>query len=309
MRRRSSSRRGRDARANRAGRALLLSLLFGCLGREPQPAAITAPQIIAILADPPEVEPGTTAHYQAIVASPGAVEPQLTWSYCTTARALRDHSAVAPSCAEMPELPIAGSGARVDATVPADACARFGPAVPAGQRPVDPDPSGGYYQPVRAQLPGGQIAILRHRLRCPLADAPLPIAQEFAGSYRPNTAPAIAAFTLAQGALELDPANVPAAAELTLRVALSPDAAERYLVYDAARGQLEERDEQLEVSWYASAGVLSARTTPAEAQSSEVAWRAPEQAGPARLWLVVRDDRGGAGARTVELSIQTPAPQ
>ncbi len=290
--------------------AYALLLLPSCLaGDEPTPALVVEPQIIAVLSDPPEVEPGALARYQAIVAMPdGAPAPSLTWSYCVTPRALTDNAAVAQTCARVPELPLAGANLLVEGAVPADACARFGPAVRAGERPVDPDPTGGYYQPVRAQLATGQIAILRHRIRCPLANAPIAVAQDFAQRYRSNAAPVLATFAIDSAGVPIDSTSVPAGAKLSLRASLTADSAELYLAYDMEHARLVELSERLEVDWFVTAGSLSARTSSVEALSSHVRWRAPAQAGPVRLWLVVRDDRGGIAAQTFELTISELAP-
>lgn len=84
-----------------------------------------------------------------------------------------------------------------------DPCSLFGPQVPQPQpnqppgRPVDPDPTGGYYQPVRilAASGGGDIITLGEtRLSCGLANAPPDVSASFAQRYHVNANPAVAAF-------------------------------------------------------------------------------------------------------------------
>jgi hypothetical protein len=74
---------------------------------------------------------------------------------------------------------------------------------------------------------------------------------------------------------------------------------ERYLYYDTQKRELIERHEAMRVSWYATSGTYrDERTTVDEhtvATSSKDEWTAPEEAGPATLWIVLRDARGGVG--------------
>jgi hypothetical protein len=56
----------------------------------------------------------------------------------------------------------------------------------------------------------------------------------------------------------------------------------------------------MRVSWFASAGTFEHdRSGRPEADAgspfSDNAWTAPSEAGDVRLWVVLRDDRGGVG--------------
>ena len=58
--------------------------------------------------------------------------------------------------------------------------------------------------------------------------------------------------------------------------------------------------EAIRVSWFATGGALDTDTggraeSEADQATIENTWTAPATAGEARLWLVVRDDRGGVG--------------
>lgn len=83
---------------------------------------------------------------------------------------------------------------------------------------------------------------------------------------------------------------------------------ERYLDYDRQRGELRVRTEALRVAWYATTGNYDdARTGVADderASSSKNGWTAPAAAGPAVIWAVLRDSRGGVGFRAVNVLVR-----
>lgn len=273
----------------------MLPIASGCLDAAPREPAVRGRRIVSVRADPAEVRPGQAVSLEALVASPAGPDlaPDLTWSFCTTPRGLDETAAVSDPCARVAERPVARGGARIDTTVPSDACARFGPETPSGQQPALADASGGYYQPLRLALPDGDVAVFRLRLRCALPSAPLPIAQDFAARYRENRAPVIARVAVRQNDREvareeLDP-NLPFA----LVIEAAPDAAERYLAYDPRRGTLAERTETLTASWYASAGTLDVGD---DGQALRASFRPTGATTPFWIWLSLRDDRGGTRA-------------
>jgi hypothetical protein len=74
--------------------------------------------------------------------------------------------------------------------------------------------------------------------------------------------------------------------------------AETYLWADPQRLVVEERREGIRVSWYASGGRFAEERTGRtedEPDGSDATnwWTAPAEEGPVRLWVVLRDDRGG----------------
>ena len=78
--------------------------------------------------------------------------------------------------------------------------------VPQGQtpgRPVDPDPTGGYYQPVRLIAPkegGDLVGVGETRLACGLAGATPDVLEAFQGRYHANINPAVASLGVVGGA-------------------------------------------------------------------------------------------------------------
>lgn len=136
---------------------------------------------------------------------------------------------------------------------------------------------------------GGQVALHRHRVQCALADAPLAVAQRFQREYQRNRAPGILELQAAGAFVERLSAGQP----VELQLALAPDAAEEYLVYDRREAHLVSRVEQLEVRWFASAGEVQTDETVPAAGRVAVLWTAPASPGSAWIWVVVRDERGG----------------
>lgn len=263
-------------------------------------AEIDRPRVLAIVAEPAEVEPGEPTTLRALVAAPdGALaDAPLDWSICTAPRPLAAATPVAQAClddaATRIPLGLTAAGAAVPVTVPRDACARFGsePPPPALDQPptraVDPDPTGGYYQPVRAGLLGdddGAVAIGFVRLRCALPAAPAELARRFAADYAANRNPVIRAAR----------PTASAAAGATVELVVALDAAETYLRYDGRAVQLVDAVERRAVAWFADRGEVDAAVTTltSEQETATVRWRAPSTSGAAHLWAVARDDRGG----------------
>ena len=73
---------------------------------------------------------------------------------------------------------------------------------------------------------------------------------------------------------------------------------EPYVSFDLASQAVIDRREGMRVSWYATGGTFehdrSGRTEDqASVSYADNAWTAPDQAGDVRVWVVLRDDRGG----------------
>jgi hypothetical protein len=284
--------------------------LAGCQdGFDRRPEVIDRPRILAVVAEPPERRPGEASLLRAVVAAPGGeLDGALDWSLCRAPRPLADGAPVAQACLDDDDgrLPLARAPVAdtVVAAVPLDACAVFGsePPPPTGdqpaRRPVDPDPTGGHYQPVRVATVDDEpaLAIGFVRIRCALAGAPAELARRHAAEYPDNQNPVIAA---ASG-----PASVRPGASVELSVVLSPGAAEPYLVYDPRAVALVERTEELAVSVHADGGELAAAGSPVTGEIARVRWRAPREPGAAQVWFVVRDDRGGAAAHRFAIAVE-----
>ncbi|MBV8758804.1 MAG: hypothetical protein JO257_16065, partial [Deltaproteobacteria bacterium] len=178
-----------------------------------------------------------------------------------------------------------------------DACRTFGPdVVSAGYRPRDPDPTGGYYQPVRATTPDAGIAFGFPRITCGLANAPGPVAHDYLTMYQPNANPVLHPIALAQAAASTD---------VTLTAAW--DEPESYLYYDPQSQSLVVRRESMRASWFATAGTLPVDATAVgeddTATSATTTWHTPATPGPVWLWVVLRDSRGGIATQTIPVTI------
>ena len=121
--------------------------------------------LLAVQAEPAEAAPGKEVQLSALVGTPNldAAAPRLSWGLCVARKPLTELGPVNPVCIRPPragskDLVDLGSGSTVTATLPMDACRLFGPSLPepmngepAG-RPVDPDPTGGFYVPISVTL-------------------------------------------------------------------------------------------------------------------------------------------------------------
>lgn len=310
---------------------------------------VDAPRVLAVRAEPAEVAPGEDVTLTALVAdgSGTLAKAPLAWSLCTARRPLAELGPVSRACVEEGDGLLAlGAGLSIQATVPSDACRLFGPEPPpatAGEpsgRPVDPDPSGGYYQPIRLAT-DDDSALFQLRIACGLAGATQQQAAEFRRRYQANAAPAVAGFGRADGRSLADGEPLTAApgeaVALRLRWETCPEepvcgdgrctldedadacaadcagppgcgGAETYLGFDPAALALARRREAVRVAWFSTAGSFDAAGTGRAAgdrePTSDNVWTAPEDPGVATIWLVLRDDRGGVAWHAVPVTVQ-----
>lgn len=309
---------------------------------------VDAPRILAVAAEPAEVVPGKLTTFTALyVDAAGTIgTAPLDWALCTARRPLAELGPADPACIarDSDDLLALPKGLTVLGKIPQDACRLFGPDPPPAApgepsgRPVDPDATGGYYQPLRVFDPDADDAptLLRARLACGLAGATQQQAAEHRRRYLANVAPAVS--------VNLDDAPLPevvrAGDELPLRARWAdcpaaatcgdglcsldeptdcPDdctdlagcaGAETYLRFDPVTLALAEQREAISLAWYATAGTFLAARTGREgddlATSTDNPWTAPDEPGPVTLWVVIRDDRGGVAWRTVNITVEAP---
>ena len=85
---------------------------------------------------------------------------------------MTEDNVVSNVCLQTRRSSPAGSGPSTVAKTPSKGCSLFGPDVRHdGFRPRDPDMTGGYYQPLRADLAGADTAFELARIQCDLAGA------------------------------------------------------------------------------------------------------------------------------------------
>lgn len=259
---------------------------------------ITSARVIAIRGEPPETKPGGTATFTAFIADPtGGSHKEPVFAFCTAPKPSVENAVVSTACLGDGALVPLGSGDSVTKALPASACTLFGPiAAPGGFRPRDPDPTGGYYQPLRVALEGAPPTFHLARISCGVENASNDVATEFATTYVPNQNPHIASLGAAIGGHTASLDAVPPGARVDLSVTWTDTDAEHYVYFDPSTLTLTSVREAIQVAWYASRGALDAESTSRsaddEALSVANAWTAPAS-GTSELWIVLRDSRGG----------------
>jgi hypothetical protein len=273
---------------------------------------VTRPTILAVKAEPPEAKPGTSATYSALVAWPQGAAPEATvlWRFCTAPEPLTTDNAVAPACFDGASLVAAGSGAATMAATAFNACSVFGPETASeGARPPDPDETGGYYQPLRADLAGADPTFYLARLLCGLGSAPADVVAQYAQQYVPNANPRLSPLgaTLAGKSVSLSGLRVAASATLALEASWPPSDAETYAYFDPGTQTLGTKREAMRVAWHASGGTFATESTGRSetdpATSTDDTWTAPREGGKVTLSIVLRDSRGGTDFASYEVTV------
>ena len=161
--------------ALRAGLVAVLLAVAGCVPTfDDNLSLVREPIVLAVQSEPAEAAPGESVRLTVLAVTGNADNPapEATWGLCVARKPLTELGPVNPICIRPPNqapnaiVPL-GTGASVQATLPApgqpgllgsSACQLFGPSLPEAMngepagRPVDPDPTGGFYQPVGVTL-------------------------------------------------------------------------------------------------------------------------------------------------------------
>jgi hypothetical protein len=294
---------------------VLLATLVACRPEfDDDLALIERPRILAVQASvaipmveagvrPAQVKPSESQPeeitWRALVVGQGGTLPAdaaLDWALCLARKPLTELGPVSPACLvrESPDLVPLGSGTIVRGAVPSNACSLFGPQLPETGRPVDPDLTGGFYQPLRLLLPleSDFYALGQTRLVCTLSGVTQAQSREFVQRDRRNYNPALTRLVArgAAGSNELssaEPLTVAPGEELRLdaewpfcelddvcgdglcgidetRQSCPEDCteplppgcagAERYVAFDPESRTIVPRREAVTISWYSNAG-------------------------------------------------------
>lgn len=341
--------------------ALVVFVVAAASGCRPEldrrPSELGAPiRVLAVRAEPAEGEPRDEVTFRALVVDEAGNELSSVatdWAFCTARKPLAELGPVSRACYTRNTRPgtdfvSIGQGLSAKGTLPTDACRNFGPEVPTAKpgepygRPVDADPTGGYYQPVTFVAGGGAddvVSVETTRISCGVSGASSDDVVGYRQRYHANENPEVASI-LVDGTPASDaPLAVDRGQRLHLRVtwAECPDVdvcgdgvcgpdetrsscvadcgkpqgcrgAERYVAYDAEARALTVRREAMRASWFASAGSFDfdrSGTEGADLTSfTENDWTAPGTPGPVRLWVVLRDERGGTGFRGLSIDVR-----
>jgi hypothetical protein len=315
---------------------LSFGFAVGCISAcvpefEEDNSTITQPRVLAVQAVPAEAQEDEEITLTALVAAPtGDPSAEIDWALCVQRKPLAELGPVDPACLDAHSgasvLTGLGTGRSVTAAVPNDACRLFGPkrpepkpGEPAG-RPVDPDPTGGFYQPVIAFLQESEMALGGIRLNCGLSGASREVALEYAERYHPNSNPELNLRLLRRdGSIETQssaPWRVEVGEPLRLEARWSDcgadqeacTGAEHYVWFEPTAHTVQARRETVLLSWYSSLGDFDVERTGVaetdrEASSSQNGWRAPAQPGNGSIWVVIADDRGGVSWQQVHIEV------
>ena len=286
--------------------ALLLVMLAACDSALDQRLAIlTQPRVLAIAATPPEARPGETVAYTALVAGPdgaidganeGATEAPPSWAFCTSPKSPTEDNSASVACVAGEALIDLPGSSTARGAIPMDACLTFGPdTLSPGFRPRDPDPTGGYYQPVRLVV-DHLLAIGLSRVVCDLPNAPGAVAIDYRQHYVPNASPVL-------HPLVYPPIHTGDSVELRA----SWDEPETYLYFDQLGQVLVTRREAMRASFFATAGAMDldavARGEDDPETSGATIWHAPSNPGLQSVFIVLRDSRGGIAFQTIAMPV------
>lgn len=314
-------------------------------------ALVDGPRVLAVSSVPAEAAPGDTVVLAALqVDADGVRDEAPVWTACTTRRPLAELGPVADACIDgEPGAGIElGAAAQLVAALPDDGCRLFGPDPPpaqAGQaqaRPVDPDHTGGYYQPIVVDA-GDELATFGVRLECGIAGANQAEAAELRMRRRDNVAPRIARVEVdgLPGAEDVPDrkVEVEAGAAVELRIEWAEcsrtprcgdaqctldetvescaaecdegsgcSGAEWYAYFDPVALEVAVTREAIGVAWYATAGrfddARTGRDGSDDARTSDNVWTAPDEPGLVSMWIVLRDDRGASSWRTLLVEVR-----
>ena len=290
-------------------RALVLGTMIGCNSALDQRlATVDEPRVLAITTEPPEITPGASVTLTALLAGPtGPRSSSPTWSLCTAPKPPTEDNAVADGCLADAVTDL-GTTSTLAVTIPSDACRTYGPDVAStGFRPRDPDATGGYYQPVRAAVPTLGLAFGFARITCNLANAPGEVAQAYKTMYVANSNPSLTGLMI-DGVPDHATTRVTTDHDVTLTTGWPATAVEAFLYFDPDSSQLVTRHEAMRVSWFATRGdvAVDASAVAEDDPTSTVAttWHTPSQPGPAWIWLVLRDSRGGIATETFAITVE-----
>jgi hypothetical protein len=276
----------------------------------PDDSLVSSTRILAIRADPAEAPPGTQVTFRPLVAdADGTVaRPDIVWTFCTAPRQLTDENAVSNLCLGWSALVGATLGPSPTLVTPSDGCSLFGPDVgAAGLRPRDADGTGGYDQPLRADLPGADTAFDLVRIHCDLANAAATDAAAFATQYRLNQNPSLLPLTATRSGSPWPLTAVPPGARLTLEASWPAVSAETFAYFDPVSQTVTQQREAMQVAWYSSAGALDSESTGRAsddtATTTDDGWLAPSVPGSVHLWIVLRDSRGGVDFASYDIAV------
>lgn len=276
----------------------------------PGDSLVTSTRILAVRANPAEAPPGASVTFTSLVASPGGtvMNASIAWSFCSAPKPLTEDNVVSNACLDSSSLVAAGTGPSTTTSTPGNGCSIFGPDVSsAGLRPRDPDATGGYYQPLRADLTGTDSAFELARIHCDLADADAMDAATFAAAYQLNLNPQLLPLTATIDGVPTSLTAIPSGARVTLEASWPDTSAETFAYFNPVAQVVTTQRESMQVAWYSTGGALDSESTGRSSEdpatTTDDGWGAPSTAGTVHLWVVLRDSRGGVDFAEYDLAV------
>lgn len=263
-----------------------------------EPWRVTAPRVVAVVAEPAEVRPGARVVLEAVIAAPRSAIADaevrwVRWVRCEAPVPFSQNEAGDGAChAALGDA--VSQAPRTTLEIPADVCAVFGADVAsAATRPRDPDATGGFYQPVAVGL-GEARSTAFVRLGCRPGGLGAEAARAFEAQARPNRNPS---FTLGGSVDGVSVAwlELPAGGAVDLFADWSAAPEESFPSVELSTGRLASQLERYDVTWLVTDGWLDG----ARSSSGRGRWRLPTLPGEGTLWAVLRDTRGGASVAEV----------
>jgi hypothetical protein len=288
-------------------RVLLATLLVPCacisLDDFPSESIVTGPRVLAVVADPPEVTPGSSFSVSTLVvdADKVAIEYRICGTFDSPFGGAQFGERDNEGCGD--RALIRGSGPSW--TLSADTLQAFWDNADLARTILGGTLSAETIDAIRNAV-GVPLLIeitiqadgheLRATKRVLLSENPTP-----------HTNPPPPQFEYGRREVNADPneawtcaSEQPLTAKPGAQIELAPAVTngteawvEPYRVINA-RGEVEERTERAFYSWFATGGHFESHLTRAPLRNQ--VWTAPETLGRNRLWLVVRDGHGGASA-------------
>jgi hypothetical protein len=267
---------------------MLLVLAVACRSDDFDPASfVSGLRVIAVRAEPPELAPGQQTTLTVLAVDTESRAIVLDWFRCL-AVPLPDRP-IADVCvtgSDPSVLMSAGSGSPLDYTVPALSIADLGL----------PDSTGGFYVPLIARASAGAAHLsYGYRLRLAAGQPPNQNPQIVSIVHDAPHPKDAATGEPTEPLVEGTPVALAAGQEVTVRAAFADGDAESYdVVIPGATTRTV--TESLSLSWFATGGSFSEDVTSPDKPDTRLRLdeRVPASGTTIDLWVVGRDERGGA---------------